>query len=109
MIQPGEVVTLEFPGARVTKRRPAVVLSSVLYHQSRPDVIVGIVTSRLDAATGPTDYVLKDWSLAGLRRPSAFRVFLATLPAASVTRIGRLSDRDWREVRERVRLALSCS
>jgi hypothetical protein len=36
----GDVVLLEFPGARLTKRGPAVVLSSAEYHAERPDVVV---------------------------------------------------------------------
>lgn len=45
MINPGAVVTVDFPGATGVKRRPAVVVSSDAYHQQRPDVILGVVTS----------------------------------------------------------------
>jgi len=48
-------------------------------------VIVGIVTSQIQQAVTPTDYLLKDWAEEGLRRPSAFRAFLATLPATAAT------------------------
>jgi hypothetical protein len=37
MPDPGDVVTVDFVGAIGTKRRPAVVVSSGLYHQHRPD------------------------------------------------------------------------
>jgi mRNA interferase MazF len=106
-IRPGDVAVVEFPGAEVTKRRPAVVLSTPAYHASRPDVVLGLLTSQVDAALAPTDYALEDWASAGLRRPSAFRAFLVTLPAGSVAVVGHLSDRDWEEVRRRVRLALA--
>ncbi|MDI6793397.1 MAG: hypothetical protein QME81_11120 [bacterium] len=36
--QPGSVVVVDFPGAVVVKRRPAVVLSTTTYHTQRPDV-----------------------------------------------------------------------
>lgn len=104
---PGEVVTVDFPGVRGLKRRPAVVVSTDLYHANRPDVIIGILTSQIAGATAPTDYVLKDWAVAGLRQPSAFRAFLATIPQANVRIIGHLSDRDWQEVRTRLKLALA--
>ena len=107
MADPGDVVIVEFPGAKVMKRRPAVVISSPAYHASRPDVVLGLITSRVGDATAPSDYVLQDWSSAGLRRASAFRAFLATLPAATVAVIGHLSDRDWREVQARLRTALA--
>jgi len=107
MSNPGDVVIVEFPGARATKRRPAVVISTPAYHASRPDVVLGLITSRVDDATAPTDYVLQDWSSAGLRRESAFRAFLATLPAARVSVIGHLSDRDWGQVQGCLRIALA--
>ncbi len=98
VLQAGDVVTIDFPGVRGIKRRPAIVVSSAIYHQHRPDVIVGIVTSQTRKATTPTDYLLQDWSKAGLHRPSAFRSFLATLPATSATPIGHCSDQDWQGI-----------
>ena len=47
MFKPGDVVVLNFPGVTGTKRRPSVVVSSSVYHASRPDVIVGLITSQI--------------------------------------------------------------
>jgi mRNA interferase MazF len=108
LFSPGDVVVLDFPGITGSKRRPAVVLSSDTYHATRPDLILGLITSQTAAAIGPTDYALQDWAAAGLRLPSAFRSFLATVPAADVSGpIGRLSDRDWAAVCSRVIVALA--
>ena len=107
MFKPSDVVVLDFPGVRGVKRRPAVVVSSALYHASRPDVIVGLITSRT-AALGAMDYVLQDWSQAGLRVPSVFCCFFATLPTTvHQVVIGHLSDRDWQGMCECVRIALA--
>ena len=106
MLQPGDLVVLNFPGATGTKRRPAVVVSSALCHLHRPDIVVGVVTSNLSSATTPTDYVLQDWSAAGLQCPSAFRAYFVTALPSATRQIGKLSARDWDAVRERVRLAL---
>jgi mRNA interferase MazF len=38
--EPGDIVTVDFPGVTGIKRRPAVVLSSAAYHVTRPDTIV---------------------------------------------------------------------
>lgn len=57
--------------------------------------------------TTPTDYVLQDWTAAGLRYPSAYRSYLLTLDDGSLPSIGRLSERDWQEVQARLRLALA--
>ena len=74
-MNPGEVVWIDFPGVVQTKRRPAVILSSASYHSTRPDVIVGLITSQIVKASAPTDHVLQDWQATGLRVPSAFRAF----------------------------------
>ena len=108
LLNPGDVVAVNFPGVTGIKRRPAVVLSSAVYHASRPDVIVGLITSQTAAAIGPTDCLLQDWAQAGLRAPSAFRSFLATLPpSTNPLSVGRLSDRDWQRVRACVKAALT--
>ena len=61
MPDPGDVVTVDFAGAVGIKRRPAVIVSSSLYHAHRRDVIVGVITSQIAAAATPLDYVLQDW------------------------------------------------
>lgn len=107
MINPGDVVKVDFPGVLGIKRRPAVVVSTNAYHSNRPDVVLGLLTTQTAGATGPTDYILQDWPAAGLHNPSAFRVFLATLPATSVVVIGHLTARDWQEVQARLRVGLA--
>jgi mRNA interferase MazF len=107
MVRPGDVVTVDFPGVTGIKWRPAIIVSTGLYHQVRPDVILGLITSQTAKAVQPTDYVLQDWKLAGLQSPSAFRTFLATMPASSVTIIGHPSAKDWREIQNCLEQALA--
>ena len=103
----GDLVTVDFPGATGIKRRPAVILSSVTYHASRPDIIIGLITSQLKGL-GSTDHVLQDWAQSGLRAESAFRSFIVTLPTSTnIVRIGQLSEQDWRSVRACVKTALA--
>jgi mRNA interferase MazF len=105
--KPGDVVTVDFPGITGVKRRPAVVLSSAVYHANRPDVIVGLISSQTKGL-GVTDYVLQDWKAAGLRVASVFRSFIVTLPpSANLVVIGQLSERDWQDVRACIKVALA--
>lgn len=106
MARASDVVTVDFVGATGVKRRPAVVLSSDLYHRDRPDLILGVLTTNTTAATASTDYVLLDWSAAGLHSPSAFRAYFGMAQPTAVRVIGRLSPRDWQRVRECVHKAL---
>ena len=109
MVRPGDVVTVEFPGATGTKRRPTVVVSTDLYHKTRPDVILGVLRTKEANATMPSAYMLRAWATAGLRQPSAFRSFLATMPASSIIVVGHLSPRDWDAVQNCLKSALSTS
>jgi len=61
-LRPGAVVIVEFPGAQVTKLRPAVVVSTETYHAQRPDVVLGILTRQTPPVITDSDYLLKDWS-----------------------------------------------
>ena len=89
------------------KRRPAVVLSSATYQATRPDVIVGLITTQT-TDLGATDCTLQDWAVAGLRAASVFRSFIVTLPpSANLVRIGHLSDRDWKDVCACVKVAFA--
>ena len=97
-MKPGDVVVGAFPGAQLTKVRPAIVLSTEAYHQNRPDVIVGLVTTQEPIPAAPTDCPLAYWKAAGLHAQSWSRLFLVTLPHESIRIIGRLSDADWAAV-----------
>ena len=56
MPKPGDVVTVDFPGAQGIKRRPVVIVSSDVYHATRPDVILAVLTNehrRVNSANRP--------------------------------------------------------
>ena len=94
-------------GALETKVRPAVVIASATYLAERPDVLVGILTTKLPNAPGATDYILLDWQSAGLRAESCFRAYVLTTHRSELTVIGHLSARDWDSVKARVRAAFA--
>lgn len=104
-MRPGDVVTGLFAGSQTDKTRPAVVVSSELYHQNRPDVVLCFLTTQIAGLNSPTDYVLHDWRDAGLKQPSAFRSFFVTVRALEVTKIAHLSAADWQEVQARLKWA----
>ena len=95
MPEPGDVVIVRFPGAVVTKSRPAVVVSSHEYHKSRPDCVLALVTSNVAAANTEFDHVLFDGESAGLGHPSAVRSYFGMSLARSLDVIGTLSERDF--------------
>lgn len=90
------------PGAVETKVRPAVVIASETYLAERPDVIVGVLTTKVPSPLASTDYLLRDWQSAGLRAQSYFRSYILTLHRSNVTVIGNLSSEDWSQVKRRI-------
>lgn len=102
----GDLVVFLSPDIQRPKRRLAVVISTDNYHADRPDAVLGLLTSQTDRAIGPSDYVLQDWRQTGLRKPSLFRAFLTTTPRTELTKIGHLSERDWRAVQACLRAAI---
>lgn len=108
--QSGDVILVPFPFSNLTatKVRPAIVVSSRLYHATEPDLIIAAVTSQLRAATSQLDYVLRDWQQAGLQRPSAFKPVVATLePTHVIHHVGTLTAHDQHQIRQCLRLAFS--
>ena len=106
-MKPGDVVVGVLSGARETKVRPGVVIASDGYLCERPDVLIGILTTRLPKTIGSTDTILTDWRSAGLRAESCFRAYVLTIHRSEVTLIGHLSDRDWSRVKACVRAAFA--
>ena len=104
---PGDLVVGILTGAVETKVRPAVVISSGTYLVEHPDVLVGILTTKVPKPMTSTDCFLHDWQAAGLRAESYFRAYVLTMHRSELTIIGHLSDRDWDQVRVRVRTAFA--
>lgn len=94
-------------GAAATKVRPAVVIASASYLEQRPDVLVGILTTKTPPSPSASDCLLADWQGAGLRAPSWFRVYVLTVHRSELTIIGRLSEQDWSRVQSCVRGAFA--
>lgn len=99
------LVKFPFSDLTTTKTRPAVVISSIIYHHNEPDIVFAALTSNVAAAINSTDYILKDWQGAGLKVPTAFKPLIATLdPRCAAFRIGSLKSIDVQEVEKRLRL-----
>lgn len=106
----GDLVLIPFPYTdhSATKTRPAVIVSSDLYHQVHSEFLLAYVSSQLTQADSRLDYVLLDWESAGLLKPSFVRPKIAAIdPALVVHRIGELSSRDQAALDHCLRRALA--
>jgi mRNA interferase MazF len=99
----GDVVLVPFPFADQTgtKKRPAVVASTKVYNDHRPDVVIFAITSQgvgEGAYYGDTE--IHGWRAAGLLKASLIKPVLATVQKHLVLRkLGRLGDVDLNALR----------
>ena len=105
----GDVVLIPFPftDQSITKKRPAVVVSSAAYNAERPDLIVMAVTSQVQPENR-FDTPLQDWQQAKLLKPSVVKPVIATIEQGLVIRrLGRLGAEDRKMLAERLRVFLT--
>jgi mRNA interferase MazF len=83
-----DVVLVPFPftDQSTTKKRPAVVVSSVAYHRQRPDIILMAITSQYRPANTVGEVAVQHWQSAGLIKPSVLKPLLATIEKRLVIR-----------------------
>jgi mRNA interferase MazF len=89
------LVPFRFSGPSGQKERPAVVLSTDVYHDDWDELLVVAVTSRAPRTLRQSDCELQDWRSAGLSQPSWVRSHLATVNRAIILcKLGQLTPRD---------------
>ena len=97
---PFDVVVVPFPftDRPVTKRMPALVLSSQDFNREHAHMILTMITSA-HHTPWTSDVVLVDWRAAGLTVPCRLRFKLFTLPKSNIHRhLGQLGQPDRQEV-----------
>lgn len=96
----GDIVLVPFPFTDQTasKKRPAIVVSSVAYNRNCPDIILMAVTSQVHSPHFG-DIAVRDWQQAGLLKPSVIKPIFTTVEKGLVLRkLGRLSREDRAEL-----------
>ncbi len=89
------MVAFPFTNLQTTKKRPAVIISSPVYQQTRPDVILMAITSQIRNAPTIGEALLEDWREAGLPKPSMLKPLIATLEKSQIVKVmGQLSVTD---------------
>lgn len=93
----GDVVLVPFPftDQTATKKRPAVVVSSVAYNEALPDLILMAITSRVSGYPRLGEVIVGNWKDAGLLKPSTIKPILTTIEKSLVVRtLGQLAGED---------------
>jgi mRNA interferase MazF len=93
----GNVVLVPFPFTNLAafKQRPAVVVSSRIYNDAKPDIVIMPVTSQLRSVSSLGEVSIGEWRQANLLKPSAIKPVFATLEQRLVLRsLGNLQAQD---------------
>ncbi len=99
----GDIILIPFPFTDqiISKKRPAVVVSSDEYNIGRSDIIIMAITSRLYQINKLGEKMVDDWQGAGLLKPSVFKPILATIEITLVLRkLGSLMSEDHHTLRQ---------
>lgn len=105
---PGDVVMvrIRFTAGDRTKKRPAVILTSEDYHNSRADAVVVAVSCQCNTSYYG-DYMFSDWKAAGLPLPSKAKGVIETIDRATIERtFGTLSQKDFNNLKDCTRSML---
>ena len=92
----GDVVLVNFMFSEGTdsKRRPAVLVSSQIYHQGRQETVLCAITSNTERLL-IGDYLMADWDSAGLLYRSVATGIIRTIKQSMIQRkLGSVSRRD---------------
>jgi len=83
----GDIVLVEFAFSdeSATKLRPALVISTALYHRAREEVIVAAITSNTRRRL-VGDHIVADWQHAGLLFPSTVTGIIRTIKRSMIRR-----------------------
>jgi mRNA interferase MazF len=105
----GDIVLVPFPftDQSISKRRPAIVVSSDAYHRDRPDLIVIAVSSQGRPLREVGEASIAEWEAAGLLKPSVIKPLLATLRRdLAIRKLGTLAQADLQALRKVLHMIL---
>ena len=105
----GDIVFVEFQftDRPVAKNRPALVISSDTYHDSRREVIIAAITSRVRDPLFVGDHLIAAWQQCGLAKPSVATGIIRTVKASMIGRtLGVMPEKDLRAYRRTLAQAL---
>jgi len=100
----GTIVLVPFPftDLKTTKKRPALVLSTVSFKKSDKFVILAMITSQIQAEKILGDYFIQDWQKAGLLHESKLRLSkLVTIEnKILIKKLGEIQENDLKKIKK---------
>ncbi|MBA7628244.1 hypothetical protein ES703_35720 [subsurface metagenome] len=101
----GDVVLVKvvFSERTGSKKRPALVISTENYHNSRQEVIIAAITNNIKRIL-KGDTSIENWQEAGLKFPSIVTGIIQTIKQNMIiNKLGTLSDKDLQKVKKNIK------
>jgi mRNA interferase MazF len=105
----GNIVLVPFPFTNLAalKQRPAVIVSSRIYNDAKPDVVIMPVTSQLRSVSSLGEVLIGEWQRANLLKPSIVKPVFATVEQRLIIRpLGVLQAQDQAALRAAIAAVL---
>jgi mRNA interferase MazF len=105
----GSIVLVPFPFTKLAalKQRPAVIVSSRIYSDAKPDIVIMPVTSQLRSVSSFGELLIADWQQANLLKPSIIKPVFATVEQRLIIRpLGILQAQDQAALRAAIAAVL---
>ncbi len=97
--KPSDIVLVPFPftDLTTTKKRPAVVISTISPKKFSPICVVAIITSKVDSEEIDGDVRIEEWNESGLLHPSKIRLAKIVSVEAEIifSKLGSLPKKEW--------------
>ena len=100
-----DVVVVKFPFASSLKykARPAVILSSDIYNESKRETLIILAISSSKENKLDFELEIQNWQKAGLLKSSIFKSSIATIEKESViSKLGRLEEEDSKKLEKMI-------
>ena len=97
----GDILLVPFPFSDLSsiKQRPALVISVDAFQEQGADMLIMAITSQIGGSLKRGEFLIRDWQLAGLLKPSTVKAAIATIELRLVRRkLGCLSDYDLQQL-----------
>lgn len=105
----GDILLVPFPFTDQTssKKRPAVIISSIAYNQQKSDLIIMAITSQTSTSLTFGELSISDFLAVGLIKPSVIKPVVTTIEKSLVIKkLGQLQSSDCQNLKNMIQAIL---
>lgn len=105
----GDILLVPFPftNQTISKKRPAVIISSDVYNQQKIDLIIMAITSQINSSLTFGELQIIEFLAAGLIKSSVIKPVISTIEKGLIIRkLGQLQNSDYQNLKDLIQTIL---